>query len=112
MAYKVVEWLRILEFGIPMAMNSVAAWILGATLSITAASILAACASTSLIDSRSARKTATSKDIPDSISAARASTDECHVLRDAFLDPARMSVNIFSLFGLPVVFIRHANCPQ
>jgi hypothetical protein len=108
----VVEWLRILEFGMPMALNAKAARILGVTLLITAASTLAGCASTPLTDSRSAQNTGTSKGIPDLISDTRPSADECHVLRDAFLDPARMSVNIFSLFGLPVVFIRDANCPQ
>lgn len=96
----------------PMAPNGKAARIFGVTLLITAASILAGCASTPLTGSRSAQNTGTSKDIPDSISATRPSADECHVLRDAFLDPARMSVNIFSLFGLPVVFIRDANCPR
>jgi hypothetical protein len=95
-----------------MALNVKAARILGVTFLITAASTLAGCASTSLTDSRSAQNTGTSKDIPDSISDAGPSADECHVLRDAFLDPARMSVNIFSLFGLPVVFIRDANRPQ
>jgi hypothetical protein len=95
-----------------MAQNAKAARILGATLLITAASTLAGCASTPLTDSRSAQNTGTSKGIPDLISDTRASADECHVLRDAFLDPAHMSVNIFSLFGLPVVFIRDANCPQ
>jgi hypothetical protein len=114
MSYKVVEWLRIFEFGMPMSLliNTKAARILGVTLLSTAASTLAGCASTSFTDSRSAQDTGISKDMPDSKSDTRPSADEWHVLRDAFLDPARMSVNIFSLFGLPVVFIRDANCPQ
>jgi hypothetical protein len=95
-----------------MALNAKAARILGVTMSIAAASTVAGCASTPLTDSRSAQNTGTSKNIPDSTSETRLSADECHILRDAFLDPARMSVNIFSLFGLPVVFIRDANCPQ
>jgi hypothetical protein len=95
-----------------MALNAQTARILGVTLLITAGSTLAGCASLPLTDSRSAQNTGTSKDIPDSISDTRPSANECHVLRDAFLDPARMSVNVFSLFGLPVVFIRDANCPQ
>jgi len=82
------------------------------TLVITAASTLAGCASTSLTDSMSAQNIGISKDMPDSASDSRSIADACHVLRDAFLDPARMSVNIFSLFGLPVVFVRDANCPQ
>jgi hypothetical protein len=95
-----------------MVLNAKVIRILGVALLITAASTLAGCASTSLTDSRSAaQNTGTSKDMPDSISDTRPSTDECHVLRDAFLDPARMSVNIISLFGLPVPFIRDANCP-
>jgi hypothetical protein len=77
-----------------------------------AASSLVGCASTPLTASRSVQSTGTSTDIPDSISDTRTSADECHVLRDAFLDPARLSVNIFSFFGLPVVFIRDANCGQ
>jgi len=94
-----------------MALNAKAARILGGTLLITAASTLTACASTPLADSRSVQNTGTSRDIAGSISDTRPSADECHVLRDAFLDPARISVNIFSLFELPVVFIRDANCP-
>jgi hypothetical protein len=56
--------------------------------------------------------TGIAKDMPHATADTRPSADECHVLRDAFLDPARMSVNFFALFGLPVVFIRDANCPQ
>jgi hypothetical protein len=92
-----------------MALNAKASRFIGVTLMVTA-STLGGCASTPLSDSRSAQNTGTSKDISDSISDTRPSADECHVLRDAFLDPARMSVSIFSLFGLPVVFIRDANC--
>jgi hypothetical protein len=112
MAYKVVEWIRILEFGMPMALNAKAATIFFATLLLTAASTLAGCASTSSADSRSAHNTSTSNAIPDSMSDNQPSADDCHVFRDVFLDPARMSVNIFSLFGLPIVFIRDANCSQ
>jgi hypothetical protein len=79
---------------------------------ITAASSLAGCASTSLTDPRRAQNTGNFKEMTDSISDARPSADECHILRDAFLDPARVSVNIFSLFGLPVVYVRDANCPK
>ena len=107
-----VEWLRFLEFGMPMALNAKAALILGVALLITAASTLAGCASMQLTDSRSAQNTRTSKDIPDSINDIRPNADECNVLRDAFVDPASMSVNIFWLFGLPVAFIRDANCPH
>jgi hypothetical protein len=113
-SYKVVEWLRILEFGMPIArsINTKAARILGVALLITAALTLAGCASTAFTDSRTTQNNGISEDMPDSKSDNRPGADECHVLRDAFLDPARMSVNIFSLFGLPVVFIRDANCAQ
>ena len=94
-----------------MTLNKNAARILGVTLLITAASNLAGCASMPSTDSRSAQNNGTSKDIAGSISNTRPSADECHVLRDVFVDPTQMSVNIFSLFGLPFVFIRDANCP-
>jgi hypothetical protein len=73
MSYKVVEWLRILEFGMPMALsiNTKAARILGVTLLSTAASTLAGCASTSFTDSRSAQDTAISKDMPSMIGTPR-----------------------------------------
>ena len=93
-----------------MALNSKAARVLGGTLLITVAWTVAGCASTPLVDSGSAQNAGTPKDMAGSISDTRPSAGECHVLRDAFLDPARVSVNIFSLFGLPVVFIRDANC--
>ncbi len=96
-----------------MAPNAKAARILGVTLLTTVALTLTGCASTPLeADSRNAENSGTSKDIPESLSDTRPSANECHVLRDALLDPAGMSVNIFSLFGLPVVFVRDANCPQ
>jgi hypothetical protein len=93
----------------PMALNAKAARILGGTLLITAASTLAGCASMPLADSRSAENAGTSKDIDGSISDSRPIADVCHVLRDALLDPASISVNIFSLLGLPIVFIETAN---
>jgi hypothetical protein len=96
--------------GMPMALNAKAAWILAATLLITAASTLAGCASTTLGDSRSAEKARTSKDIDGSISESRPNANVCHVLRNALVDlnDAGISVNYFLLFGLPV-FIRTAN---
>jgi len=95
-----------------MTLNLKAPRILPLTLLITAASTLAGCASTPLTESRSAQNTGTSQDISDSIVETRPSADDCRVWRDAFLDPARVSVNIFSLFGLPVMLVRDANCPQ
>jgi hypothetical protein len=92
-----------------MALNAKSAWILGGTLLITAASTLAGCASMPLTDSRSAESAGPSKDTDGSISDSRPNADVCHVLRDALVDPAGISVSIFSLFGLPVVFIRTAN---
>jgi hypothetical protein len=93
-----------------MTLNTKSAWILGGTLLITAASILAGCASTPLANSRSAEIAGTSKDIHGSISDSRPNADVCHVLRSAFADlkDAGISVNYFLLFGLPV-FIRTAN---
>jgi hypothetical protein len=91
-----------------MSLNKKSAWILGGTLLITAASTLAGCASTPLTDSRSAENAGPSKDIDGSISDSRPNANVCHVLRDALVDPAGISVNIFTLFGLPVVFIRTA----
>jgi hypothetical protein len=88
-----------------------AARILGGILLITAASILVGCASTPSAAASSAQNTGTSNDIDGSMSDSRPNGDVCHVFRDALLDPARVSVNFFSLFGLPVVFIRDANCP-
>jgi hypothetical protein len=84
-----------------MALNAKSAWILGGTLLITAASILAGCASMPLADSRSAEKADISKDIDGSISDTRPNADVCHVLRDALvdLDDAGISFNFFSLFG-------------
>jgi hypothetical protein len=109
MAYKGARWIWKLEFGMPMALNAKSARILGGTLLITAASTLAGCASMPLADSRSAENAGTSKDIDGSISDSRPIADVCHVLRDALLDPASISVNIFSLLGLPIVFIETAN---
>jgi hypothetical protein len=88
-----------------MALNAKSAWILGATLLITAALTLAGCASTPLADSRSAEKAGISKDIDGSISDSRPNADVCHVVRDALanLNDAGISVNIFSLFGWPVI---------
>lgn len=111
MAYKVAGWIRMFEFGMPMALNAKAARILGGTLLITAASILAGCASMPLADSRGAQNTGTSKDIDGVTSDSRPNADVCHVWRDALVDPGRVSVNIFSLFGLPIVVIGDANCP-
>jgi hypothetical protein len=91
-----------------MSLDRKSAWILGGTLLITAASTLGGCASMPLTDSRSAENTGPSKDIDDSISDSRPNADVRHVLRDALIDPAGISVNIFTLFGLPVVFIRTA----
>ncbi len=87
-----------------------AARILGGILLITAASILVGCASMPSAAASSAQNAGTSTDIDGSMSD-RPNGDVCHVFRDALLDPARVSVNFFSLFGLPVVFIRDANCP-
>jgi hypothetical protein len=98
-----------LKFGMPMAPNAKSAWILGGTLLITAASTLAGCASMPSVDSRTAENAGPSKDIDGSISDSRPIPDACHVLRDALLDPARISVSIFSLFGLPIVFVGTAN---
>jgi hypothetical protein len=109
MAYKGGRWIRKLEFEMPMALNGKSAWILGGTLLIAAASTLAGCASTPLTDSRSAESAGPSKDTYDSISDTRPNANVCHVLWDALVDPAGISVNIFSLFGLPIVFIRTAN---
>jgi hypothetical protein len=92
-----------------MALNAKSACILGGTLLITAASTLAGCASMPLADSRSAENAGTSKGIDGSISDSRPIADVCHVLRDALLDPASITVNIFSLFGLPIVFIGTTN---
>ena len=91
-----------------MSLDRKSAWMLGGTLFITAASTLAGCASMPLTDSRSAENAGPSKDIDGSISDSRPNADVCHVLRDALIDPAGISVNIFTLFGLPVVFIRTA----
>jgi hypothetical protein len=99
------------EFGMPMALNAKAARILGRTLLITAATILAGCASMPPVDSRSAQNTVTSKGVDGSISDSQPNADVCHFWQDVLADPARISVNIFSLFGLPVMFIRDANCP-
>jgi hypothetical protein len=96
------------NIGIPMAPNKTSAWILGGTLLITAASTLAGCASMPLADSKSAEKAGPSKDIDGSISDSRPNADVSHVLRDALTDPASVSVSIFSLFGLPLVFIEPA----
>ena len=111
MAYKVVEPVRRLEFGMPMALNAKAARILGGTLLITTASTLAGCASIRLAEAGSAQNIGPSRVIHGSISDSRPDADGCHVWRDVFLDPARVSVDTLSLFGLPVVFIRGANCP-
>jgi hypothetical protein len=91
--------------GTPMALNAKSRWILGGTLLIIAASTLAGCASTPLADSRSAEKAGTSKDVDSSIGDSRPNVNVCHVLRDALLDlnDAGISVNIFSLFGWPVI---------
>jgi hypothetical protein len=88
-----------------MALNAKSAWILGGTLLITAASTLAGCASLPLADSRNAEKAGTSKNIDGSLSDSRPNVNVCHVLRDALLDlnDAGISVNIFSLFGWPVI---------
>jgi hypothetical protein len=111
MAYKVVELVRMLEFGMPMALNAKAARIFGGTLLITTALTLAGCASMPSAGSRSPQNTGSSRVIDGSMSDSRPNADGCHVWRDVLLDPARVSVNIFSLFGLPVVFFRDANCP-
>ena len=88
-----------------MALNAKSAWILGGTLLLTAASTLSGCASMPLGDSRSAEKAGTSKDIDGSISDSRPNADIYHVVRDALVDlsDAGISVNIFSLFGWPVI---------
>src|SRR5271154_3680588 len=109
MVYKGPGWKREPEFGMPIALNGKATWILGGTLLITAASTLASCASIPLADSRTAENAGPSKDIDGSISDSRPIPDARHVLRDALVDPARISVSIFSLFGLPIVFIGTAN---
>jgi hypothetical protein len=101
---------RMLEFGMPMALNATAARILSGTLLLTTASTLAGCASMPLAESRSAQNTGLSKDIDGSMSDSRPNADVCHFWRDVLLDPSRVSVNIFSAFGLPVVFSRDANC--
>ena len=88
-----------------MAPNAKSAWILGGTLLITAASTLAGCASMPLADSRTAENAGPSKDIDGSKGESRPSAEACHVVRDALLDPGRISVSVFSLFGLPVVFV-------
>jgi hypothetical protein len=93
----------------PKALNAKSAWVLGGTLLITAASTLAGCASLPLTESRSAENAGPSHDIDGFKSDSRPNAEVCQVLRDALVDPARISVNIFSLFGLPVVFIRTAN---
>jgi hypothetical protein len=93
--------------GVPMSLKLKSAWILSGTFLITAASTVAGCASMPLTDSRSAENAGPSKDIDGSISDSRPA-NVCHVLRDALIDPAGISVNIFTLFGLPVVFIRTA----
>jgi|SRR5450631_2045814 len=109
MPYKGARWIWKLEFGMPMAPNAKSAWILGGRLLITAASTLAGCASIPLADSRTAENAGPSKDIDGSISDSRPIADVCHVVRNALLDPAGISVSIFSLFGLPIVFIGTAN---
>jgi hypothetical protein len=91
-----------------MSLKLKSAWILGGTFLITAASTVAGCASMPLTDSRSAENAGPSKDIDGSLSDSRPNANVCHVLRDALMDPAGISVNIFTLFGLPVVFIRTA----
>jgi hypothetical protein len=91
-----------------MPLDRASAWILGGTLLITAASTLASCTSMPLTDSRRAENAGPFKDIDGSISDSRPNADVCHVLRDALIDPAGISVNIFTLFGLPVVSIRTA----
>jgi hypothetical protein len=91
-----------------MSLDRKSAWILGGTLLITAASTLTGCASMPLTDSKSAENAGPSKDIDGSISDSRPNADVCHVLRDALIDPAGISVNIFTLFGVPVAFIRTA----
>jgi hypothetical protein len=108
MAYKVA--VRMLEFGMPMALNATAARILGGTLLLTTASTLAGCASVPVAESRSAQNIGLSKDLDGSMSDSRPTADICHVWRDVLLDPSSVSVNIFSVFGLPVVFLRDANC--
>jgi hypothetical protein len=84
-----------------MALNTKSAWILGGTLSITAASTLAGCASMPLADSGVTEKVGTAKDIDDATSESRPTADVYHVLRDALADlnDAGISFNFFSLFG-------------
>jgi hypothetical protein len=79
-----------------MAQNTQSAWILSATLLITAASALAGCASVPSAGLRSADKAGTSKDIDGSIDDSRANADVRHVLRDALvdLDDAGISFNV------------------
>ncbi len=100
------------EFGMPISLHATAARFLCGTVLITAASTLAGCSSMPFVDSRNAESTGTIRDVDGATSDSRPHADGCHVLRDALLDPARISVNVFSLFGLPVVFMRDANCPQ
>jgi hypothetical protein len=80
-------------------------------LLIAAASTIAGCASMPLADSKSAENAGAYQDTDGSIGDIRSNANVCHVVRDALLDPGRISVNVFSLFGLPVVFFRDANCP-
>jgi len=93
----------------PLALNVKSAWILGATWLVTAASPLAGCASMPSTDSRGAESAGTSRDNDASISDSRPDPVGHHALRDLFLEPANVSVSIFSLFGLPIVLIAPTN---
>jgi hypothetical protein len=95
-----------------MAPHAQVARIPGMMLAIFAASTLAGCAATPLVDARIAQNTGAAEDIPDSISDSRGDDAECHVLRDTFLDAARVSVNIFWVSKLPIVFLQDENCPR
>jgi hypothetical protein len=109
--YNVAELVRMMEFGMSTAINAKAARILCATLSIAAGSTLAGCASMSLATSGSAESNGPYRVLDASTNESRPNADKCHVWRDVLLDSARVSVNTFSLFGLPVVLIRDASCP-
>jgi hypothetical protein len=69
-----------------MSLNRKSAWILGATLLVTAGSTLAGCASMPLADSKSAEKAGPSQEIDGSINPSRPEPDVWHVLRGAMVD--------------------------
>jgi hypothetical protein len=95
--------------GTPMALNSKPAWILGGALLIAATSTLGGCISAPLADSTSAKYAGTADNTDGSTSGGRPIANVFHVLRDALADPASVSVSVFTLFGLPIVFIGNAN---